>query len=160
MRLIAKLLDIRFVYVMWAPLFWSHAKAGITNNLRRRQKDIDDDIHGPVFRILPPLPFIFAMAWEHLILYSTLPFKHTPLGAGPKAGLNEWRRIPIIPVMPVLLALYVTALWLLQVHLLVWGATYLFTDEPFSLFTWGQPYLAEGIKQAGKILRDLSKEWL
>lgn len=146
MRFIAKLLDIRFVYVMWAPLFWAHAKPGITTDLRRRRKDIDDDIYGPVFRIIPPLPFIFAIAWEHLILYTTLPFKHTPAGAGPKAGLNEWRRIPLIPVMPVFLSLYVIALWLLQVHLLVWGATYLLMEEPISLYACCQPYLAEGLE--------------
>jgi hypothetical protein len=140
MKLIAKLLDIRFVYVMWAPLFWAHAKPGITTDLRRRRKDIDDDIYGPVFRIIPPLPFIFALAWEHLILYSTLPFKHTPLGAGPKSGLNEWRRIPFIPIMPIFLALYVTFLWLLQIHLLTWGITYMFMEEPVNLFSMGQPY--------------------
>jgi|GEM_PF-4331182 len=158
MRLIAKLLDIRFIYVMWAPLFWSHAKPGITGDLRRRRKDIDDDITGPVWRILPPLPFIFAMAWEHLILYSTLPFKHAPFGAGPKSGINEWRRIPIIPIMPVFLILYVTVLWFLQIHLLTWGITYLFMDEPVSLFALAKPYLIEAFEAGKEIFRDWWKK--
>ena len=154
MRYIVRLLDIRFIYVMWAPLFWAHAKVGITYNLTRRRRDIADDIAGPVFRIVPPLPFVFAVAWEHLILYSTLPFKHTPPGAGAKAGVNEWRRFPLIPVMPVFLVLYVTALWLLQAHLLTWGFTYLFTDEPVSLYALAVPYFLEACKEAEKLLED------
>ena len=153
MSMIFKLLDIRFVYVMWAPLFWAHAKPGITNNLARRRRDIDDDISGPVFRIVPPYPFIFAIAWEHLILYSTLPFKHTPMGAGAKSGVNEWRRFPLIPIMPVFLVVYVTALWLLQVQVLTWGVTYLFMDDPVNLYELAQPYLQDAYKSASKMWR-------
>lgn len=156
LRLIARLLDIRFLYVMWAPLFWDHAKPGITNNLTRRQRDINDSILGPVWRIVPPLPFVFATAWEHVILYSTLPFKHAPMGAGPKSGINEWRRFPILPVMPIFLALYVVALWLLQVHLLLWGLTYFTAEEPFSLFEYLSPYFREAFRQA----EGMMQRWL
>jgi len=156
LRLIARLFDIRFVYVMWAPLFWSHAKPGITTDLTRRQRDIKHDISGPVFRIVPPLPFVFAIAWEHIILYSTLPFKHTPPGAGPKAGINEWRRFPILPIMPVFLVLYVITLWLLQVHLLLWGVTYFTAEEPFSLFEYLAPYFREAFQQA----KGMIQQWL
>ena len=127
-----KILDIRAVYLMYRfPGYW---KIGISSNADYRRTRIDKAVRGRVFKLIA-LPFVFAGAWEHVILTLTAPLERCPplrRKYRDDAGRSEWRWLPFGWLLALILLLF---LFFVQVAGLVYLGTWALMDAPVNLFS-------------------------